>query len=1252
MQTSRSPMRNSSLSRRTHRRSRSHISPQRRPRRRTHSHSPVRRHGRGHHHHHQVTRGRSPTRVHAGASRTLGPQRVCHQTATLTTTCSTMPTHSISYSPQRHRDSDVSSTACLIGGTEGEDLENRRNHRRTSGNIDAHALESIDEDLKKDSVKNRICRAAKVVSGFLIAMGLILVFYVIITTILGESTPLDIFDFEFDTGTIIHHQNNHSDNLLKARDRILSPEIRDISSYTLDVIDIEPRSTENQSEEDHLSHYRVGDLLKRRDHAEFTDQIEDEYSSNIYDYYDVHYHNSSYSSPAVGGNATNKTTLEGRSYIAYIPVPLNDEDDDEIQEEEEDDKDSKTSSNPMFVPVMIVPSGRRNSNRHVNPMANSNFGTNRQFPLPPARGPLLIQPPRPTLLPSGNMGKILPNLQSPSINLNSFANRQSNYMPHIPPMPLSRNDFSNLGKGMMPNLSLLNSQHGNLNNGKGNGFHNGNMFISGNTNGNPGSDMTFRNIGNILSENRNLGTSRGDNFPSETILKSLREIMIRGQSNSPPHIASGTTGLMTTESGKRPISQPPPRPSLSDIRRLGLPNPRIPEIRRRMRPRLLPKSRMSGPLPRYRFRYPPPILPPLGMPIVPRRHAPKPTGPSRKPPKNFQYQYPKDSESIQDIIRYMKDRERNQNNGHALPGINFGRPEFNGYTIGDQNHILGPSPFEDHISDLLESHEDVTYRGDAQSGSNLNGGGSDITRNGNKYSMGGHTLGGGGSNVMKSGGGGIPGFNSNSNNHNDGGYSYNENGGNNYNRFKNEYNNGPSTHSNGNDYNGGSNSFSNGNSYNSGNNYNSVNSHNNGNSYNSGNNYSAGNHYSGGNNHNNDNSYNSGNNYSDGNHYSGGNSYNDGNKYNSGNNYNNGNNYNSNGNDYYNGNSFNSGSNYNTHNIDQGENNYHSGNINNHNTGGSIISSIIPSVFNTYNTKGSSKPTPFNIMLDVYPMDVGSGTSGSRPFQSTISFDTNDLDISDRQRYNPSNGSGRHNSKDTNKHEVILHLNLYSKTPPSLKNSGSSGNGLSSRSGAVSLAVPLTGQMSPVDIYRAIMTKARAEKPQAQVQIMSGEEATGERDEVEIELFDVEEGPRLLEAIRQGLQKLNTNLPPESRFLISDEVASPVQLYEAVNGETVSSPGDQSASGEKDGNVFANHNYNVNSSLHSNYDDTDYYYYYDYYEYEDSPGDDTARDTDERKTKRESEILTSTVSNVGPYEMLPTPCWHLTDSEEDDHYLQ
>ncbi|KAK8375283.1 hypothetical protein O3P69_020330 [Scylla paramamosain] len=94
-----------------------------------------------------------------------------------------------------------------------------------------------------------------------------------------------------------------------------------------------------------------------------------------------------------------------------------------------------------------------------------------------------------------------------------------------------------------------------------------------------------------------------------------------------------------------------------------------------------------------------------------------------------------------------------------------------------------------------------------------------------------------------------------------------------------------------------------------------------------------------------------------------------------------------------------------------------------------------------------------------------------------------------------------------------------SPQPPLNLPPGASSAPLSGRGGPVSLELPLTGQLTPLDVYRAVVSQARTQ------------------DEVEVELFDIEEGPLLLQAIENGLHDLNQHLPPDLRFLFDGELS-------------------------------------------------------------------------------------------------------------------
>ncbi|XP_066958372.1 LOW QUALITY PROTEIN: homeobox protein 2-like [Macrobrachium rosenbergii] len=1225
-----------------HGRSRSHASPERRQRRRTHSHSPVRRHARSPTCRHN--RGRSPVRHHPART-----SRGASQVSSTLATCSTGPTYSSSiYAPHSHRDVEESSvTRLIVDRGSSEDEENRENRRRVRERSETYV--DVDEgDLKEEEFHQKICKAAKVVSGFLIAMGLILVFYVIITTILGESTPLDIFDFEYEKEEVLGRETGTGNRDLKI----------ELPNLVFDKTELESADLVTDKPE-----VGTGELLlPRKDYDGLYDENNDAKIDDSSAFYGDENESGDTSSP---DNVTTNKDAEGRSYIAYIPVPLNNEEDEEEEEEEEEEsKEDKHSSRtkPFFVPVMIMPGGGMNP----SPMSHPNHGPNRALPpLPhphPNRGgtPRIPIPPLHQRKPSipippirnipgipPNIPKGLPNPQLPQVNRNNGGNHFSGSLPPLPPVQnsgipgipgnanipnfqhnpqggLINNGVSVQGNENNGHLSmngnngghyqnngnmnrfLANNGYPSLNGGHNNGFgnnvpnnvnplnniNNGNLQsgINGFNNKIPNNGNAYRpNNGNSESGGRfsngnglsigsppnganrmnlpNNGGVPSDNSSNE-IWSSLFEILKRRSGTAAPFSSSGSTGRMNGGSIPGPFSLP--------TRRESTPNPPPPLLPSdmRLRPRLLPKSRMSGPLPRpfprYRYRLPP-IPPPPGMPIVPRRTPPRPMP---KPPK--EYQYPKDSTSIQDIIKFMKEREKIQQNGNqgTEVHVSYGPSDSGDLIIGDQNHIIGDNPFGDTLDQYTNSGgpSDIIFGSDPVSGNTVPGGGNNFGGEGNQ-----------GNTHITFGGGGVP-VHNRGNNFNNGG----------------NYNNGGGNFNNGNNNNYGNNPSNSGNSFNVHNNNGNQGSNN----YNSGeNNFSNGNNYG-----TRGNNYNSGENQFS----SGGSNYNNG-----------GSNYNGGGNNYNGGgNSYNNGGNY-----------FGGGNK-------------PPS-----NTRDPSfgKSRPFNIMLDVYPMDVSQSTSGSRPFQTSIFYENKDRFDSGQNQYggSQSNGGyfgndGRYSNnnerfapeEDANKHEIILHLNLFSKTPSKLgtsgRNGGSAGD-FSGRAGAVSLEIPLTGQLSPLDIYKALMARARSEKPQAQTQYRPGMEKNppGERDDVEIELFDVEEGPRLLDAIEQGLRELNKDLPPDKRFRIDGESPSLIDLYEAVNGEAMVTP----FSAEE---FLVNHNHNATYSHHPNYSNTDEYFYYDYYDFQDD-----ARDKDE-KTAQSSTSRSLTNYDPGPHEheQLPTPCTH------------
>ncbi|ROT62121.1 hypothetical protein C7M84_020056 [Penaeus vannamei] len=595
----------------------------------------------------------------------------------------------------------------------------------------------------------------------------------------------------------------------------------------------------------------------------------------------------------------------------------------------------------------------------------------------------------------------------------------------------------------------------------------------------------MRNMQNINSVNRGITANRNMNGAN-----GANRNPDPGNPQAPGHTAqdiwNSLADIMTRPSGSH-LSPSPSRPSVTPPS--GGVGPRAPPG---APPRARPREDLDAHWDRRR-----PYRPPAGCAHdCSQSLAYNPARRGAPPPRDFQY--PRDSDSIQDIIRYMRDQDQRQGESKGArlpPGFSIGSQDHvvghngfkpnSGFTVGSQDHIIGSNPFGDTLSNInIQSQSDVGFGNIQQTGGekfnnnyNFNSGGGSNFNNG-----GGNNFGGGGNGVRVSGGGGIPGFNSGSNS----GGNYINNGGNNLNSGGN-FNNG------GNNFNNGDHNFNNG-----------------------------------------------------------------------GGNFNNG------------GNSFNGGSGM----------------------------SVIPPVHNTHD-RGTSKSRPFNIMLDVYPMDDRPVPSGSRPFQTSISFNGGN------GRFDSDSSGGRF-SGGTRGHppsEPVLEVtSVYSPTRVCLAKRGASFRTVddfaSGRSGAVSVELPLTGQLSPLDVYKAIISKARTSTAQAQVQLPPGAD-TDSRDEVEIELFDVEEGPRLLQAIEFGLQELNPSLPPDLRFVFDRSPASASDLHEAVNGEDTGPSWNSSASSPNNDEMWPSLSWPA-----AEYDHNDDYTYYDYYD----------------QTEKA--------------ELLPTPCWH------------
>ncbi|KAK3860483.1 hypothetical protein Pcinc_033474 [Petrolisthes cinctipes] len=1245
----------------------------------------------------EVGRGGRRRTEHQGRSRrrSLSPSRtdrVLRRHRPLTETSSTSSTRPILDQTQREEDED---------DDDDEELEGE-------GKI-------------KCSLGRKICKMAKLLSGFLISMGLVMVFYVIISTIMGQETPIDIFDFEvnpedgqipdgdffdptgdnnnnnnlYPTGDNNNNNNNNfyptgdvlnptGDNLYPTVDvfnpsgdlfgpsgEVLNPGVIDFSSPTGgDILRPAPgdtwrpfgdisgppgdvwRPVENILRPTREMYMPTEDIVRPTSAGDA--RGDDAFSGNYLA------PNGTSAPTAIlesdshlfenPGQRNVEKDAEGRSYIAYIPVPLNNEEEDEDEDEdEEEDKDvikrngQPSSSDPYFVPVMIVPGGGGGGGGpHPPPMplpARPLPPRSRPFPLPPRPPPVpppfSRRPPPPPLpinrqilnpLPHSSLPRLTPQQQHPS-NLPPRTH-PSNLPPRSHPSNLPSSGpilTVNRNGGMRDgNSQFSNGFAGN------NGFPNGNGFM--NNGGRIYSNNEYGNNGKQQQPPVNAGAS---------LWKSLFDIMNRPIGGAAGGSQSGGGGDWSQQqlqhqqhpparishpnnvpSNPPPLPpRPPPQTPLS--RRAGPSLPKVGGIiggdpplalrsRPVLRPRLRASSRMSGPLPKPlvrhpslqlpRYRRPPPIPPPVGMPIVPRRRPIRPVPTVQNPPKDFQY--PKNSASIQDIIGYMNHMDNQWRDGGGGGGTGWrdgggggnewreeGRANLNlppGFHVGNQNHIIGANPFGGGGGNYVKNGGNY-FSGENNGGGNFGGGGGG---------------GGGGGNFGGGGGGGGGNFGGNS-------------GGN--------YVNSGSISSSSNFGGNGGGGGINGEGFNS---------------------------YGGGGTRVMESGGGGVSLYPGGGGGGGGGSGGGG------------------GLSLYPGGGGGGGGGLSLYPGGSGEGGG-GGGSGGSGGGGSGV-------------RSTSKSRPFKIMLDVYPMEV----DHPRSFRSDINIPDNNNYYNNNNRLNNHNNNnygtsssnnnyhhnnhnhgynnnnhqynsqGRLDEDDANKHEVVLHLNLYSKQP--LSRMGSLDVGATGRNGAVSLEVPLSGLISPLQLYQAIVHQARTQhQPQAQGQVMTGMEGKADegwdatetrnnkttRDKAEIELFEVEEGPLLLDAIDRGLRRLRDQLPNHLKFDIVNESMTVDELHEAVNGKNAGVGGGGGDPGAEDmtGNRRPPASPPYQQGDKENYDYYDYYYY-DYYSEDGKEGE-------KNETENRRGGTSGPTDRTHPSEGIPSnPTNSTTTSSSGDYY--
>ncbi|CAG0899688.1 unnamed protein product [Darwinula stevensoni] len=120
-------------------------------------------------------------------------------------------------------------------------------------------------------------------------------------------------------------------------------------------------------------------------------------------------------------------------------------------------------------------------------------------------------------------------------------------------------------------------------------------------------------------------------------------------------------------------------------------------------------------------------------------------------------------------------------------------------------------------------------------------------------------------------------------------------------------------------------------------------------------------------------------------------------------------------------------------------------------------------------SSSTAKKNPFEIMMDIYPMDKGVYGSSFKNYYPSES---------NRGYYYTQ--YGEEYVDDNNKHHVILHLNLFSKKPGTTGFRGRGGDSTGTGKGtSTSLVFPLLGSLDPEQLYQALLNKKRSTKAPA-----------------------------------------------------------------------------------------------------------------------------------------------------------------------------
>ena len=506
-------------------------------------------------------------------------------------------------------------------------------------------------------------------------------------TILGESSPLDIFNFDWPPDQLILEENieNFNNEIINAKNKtknnkrvkILSESESTVTSNQLQPNSSLPKIIENviskslkdfhQTPDRPLIDNKVKEKFPRFDY-EKNEPISDDQN------YQASFDN--YINEEKESDANEKMTLSNEQDIAINPMQLSkleiDSPTDQPQNlkayprlPEIQPKQAPLLSNP---PLTASPTQRLFQNSGYHPISYTN---NRKL-----------------INTKNNHGRLLENIAARRVGNNHFIRDSTPYYQNR--MERTRNSFRVNSNYQNPRKYMINRRKQNIH-----------------------PNMPNRNIPNIRGRNSQSALAKGvfQSFQSsingrpKIMQADRRESAYRNQDSEIFNAQS--TDLSSLYINHRHQDRP-----VSSINRIG------PYVFRPNNPRVLPgirqNLRQNSPQSLLSLRNRRKIKPNLRTPLQSdrgsssftslnnRRQYPQTTRYTRHtPPPDFQY--PPSAGSIQDIIDYfhrkeklIKGRQQNRDNRSKNDDLK----QKDDYVIGDQNHFIGGNPFGDTLKDI------------------------------------------------------------------------------------------------------------------------------------------------------------------------------------------------------------------------------------------------------------------------------------------------------------------------------------------------------------------------------------------------------------------------------------------------------------------------------------------------------------------------------------------------------------------------